>query len=66
MKPRRPAVKDSTRPKQASQHRRELAAARAARKAATKQAKLAAEKKAPREDFSQAAARIVREATDKA
>ena len=64
MKPRRPTIKDSTQTKNREAIARKAAqiAARAKRKAAAKKAKLEAE---PHEDFSQAAARIVREATER-
>ena len=61
MKPRRPAVKDSTNHPHSpgAKRKAQQVAARAARKSAAKKAKLAAEEAAPKEDFPQAAARIV-------
>jgi hypothetical protein len=67
MKPRRPAVKDSTKNPHTigAKRKSQQVAAKAARKAAAKKAKLAAENSVPKEDFSQVAARIVQEATEK-
>lgn len=65
MKPRRPTIKDSTQKirSEGAKRKAQQVAARAARKAAAKKARLEAAA-APKEDFSQAAARIVREATE--
>ena len=67
MKPRRPAVKDSTKNPHTigAKRKSQQVAAKAARKAAAKKAKLTAENPVPKEDFSQATARIVQEATEK-
>jgi hypothetical protein len=59
MKPRRPAVKDSVRiPSEFAKRKSEQVAAKAARKLQAKKRKEA------EEDFSQAAVRIVKEATE--
>ena len=67
MKPRRPAVKDSTHNihSEGAKRKARQVAARAARKAAAKKAKMEAKATAPKEDFTQAADPVVEEATEK-
>jgi hypothetical protein len=66
MKPRRPTIKDSTHHihGEGAKRKARQVAARAARKAAAKKAKMEAAATAPKEDANQAAARIVKEATE--